>query len=212
MAVFQGSLGYTKGINMNTDAVILAGGYSSRANAFKMELSLEGKPILQHVIDAFFPVCNRIIVVGGYQVERLYPLVESYKDKVMVVTNKEFEKGMFTSVKRGITEVTASRFFLTPGDYPLITTDILRKLLENEGEIVKPVYQGRGGHPILLPFSCIKEILAEPEDSNLKLYLNKKQITQIETEDESILLDVDTQLDYEKVIRFKSVKSNGNEK
>jgi molybdenum cofactor cytidylyltransferase len=207
MAVSLRKLGYVRSINMNTDAVILAGGYSSRANAFKMELILEGKPILQHVIDAFFPVCTRIIVVGGYQVERLYPLVESYDDKVLIVTNREYEKGMFTSVKRGIAEVTASRFFLTPGDCPLITVDILRKLLENGGEIVKPVYRGRGGHPILLPYTCIKEILAEPEDSNLKLYLDKKQVTQIETEDESILLDIDTQLDYEKVIQFKRIKN-----
>ncbi len=183
---------------MDTDAVILAGGYSSRANAFKMELKLEGKPVIQYVIDAFLPICARIIVVGGYQIERLYPLVQKYSEKVTVVYNAEYPKGMFTSVKRGIKEVSGSRFFLTPGDYPLITTDICRRLLEHGEGIVKPKFQNKGGHPILMPSACIEEILAEKDDSNLKLYLDKKQVMQIETEDESILLDVDTPADYEK--------------
>ncbi len=193
---------------MNTDAVILAGGYSSRANAFKMELELNGKPILQHVIDAFLPICEHIIVVGGYQIERLYPLVSKYEEKVTVVYNSEYPKGMFTSVKKGIAEVTGSRFLLTPGDYPLITTDICRQLLEHSGQIVKPGFHNKGGHPILLPYECIDEILAEAEDSNLKLYLDKKQVLQVEIEDESILLDVDTPADYEKVKQFKKTETS----
>ncbi|MGB8455496.1 MAG: nucleotidyltransferase family protein [Anaerocolumna sp.] len=188
---------------MNTDAVILAGGYSSRANAFKMELELNGKPILQHVIDAFSPVCIRIIVVGGYQMERLAPLVSKYEEKVTAVYNPDYSKGMFTSVKKGIAEVTGSQFFLTPGDFPLITTDICKRILEHRGQIVKPQFHNRGGHPILLPYDCINEILAEEDDSNLKLYLDKKQVLQIEIEDESIVLDVDTPADYEKVKQLK---------
>jgi molybdenum cofactor cytidylyltransferase len=188
-----------RGVGMTTDAVILAGGFSSRANAFKMELKLEGKAVLQHVIDAFLPVCRNIIIVGGYQIERLFPLTSMYGDGVKIVFNEEYEKGMFTSVKRGIKEVTASQFFLTPGDYPLLTTEVCRQLLEYSGQIVKPRYQSRGGHPILLPYFCVNEILAEGEASNLKLYLDKKEIKIIEINDESILMDLDTREDFEKI-------------
>jgi molybdenum cofactor cytidylyltransferase len=184
---------------MDTDAVILAGGYSSRANAFKMELELEGRSVLQHVIEAFLPLCKNIIVVGGYQIERLSPLTSKYEDKVKIVFNENYPQGMFTSVKKGVQEVRASQFFLTPGDYPLLTTDICRELLRYSGQIVKPKFHNRGGHPILLPASCIMEILAEGEESNLKLYLDKKDIKIIEIDDESIMMDVDTPEDYEKV-------------
>ncbi len=193
---------------MNTDAVILAGGYSSRANAFKMELNLEGKPILRYVIDAFLPICNQIIVVGGFQIERLYPLVQNCGKKVRVVYNEDYPKGMFSSVKKGISEVTGSQFFLTPGDYPFITTDICKLLLEHSGQIVKPRYGMKGGHPILLPYDCMEEILAEKEDSNLKLYMDKKQVKQVEIEDESILLDIDTPFDYEKAKLLKSLRKD----
>lgn len=197
---------------MDTNAVILAGGYSKRAKTFKMELELEGKPVLQHVINVFLPLCTRVIVVGGYQIERLYPLVEVYEDKVSIVYNTGYPKGMFTSIKKGIAEVTGSRFFLTPGDYPLLTLNTCKRLLEcsdlEYGEqIVKPVYQERGGHPILLPSRCIKEILEEEDGSSLRNYLDKQQVTRVMTEDEGILCDVDTLTDYEKARQLMRIKN-----
>lgn len=183
--------------NMDTDVVILAAGFSSRAQGFKMEMTIDGKAILNHVIDAFYPICNNIIIVGGYQIERVGLLVEQYHDKVQLVYNKDYVKGMFSSVKEGIAHVKNSEFFLTPGDYPLITTEICMRLLEYRGEIVKPKYGNRGGHPILLPSDYIDEILREDENSNLKLFMDKKKIREIQIEDESIVLDVDTPLDYQ---------------
>lgn len=194
------------GMNLDTDAVILAGGYSKRAKTFKMELELEGKPVLQHVINVFLPLCTHVIVVGGYQFERLYPLVEAYEDKVSVVFNADYPKGMFTSIKKGIAEVTGSRFFLTPGDYPLLTLNTCRRLLEYGEQIVKPVYRGRGGHPILLPSRCIKEILEEDDGSSLRNYLDKQQVIRVVTEDEGILYDIDTLTDYEKVRQLMKIK------
>lgn len=132
-----------------------------------MELELEGKPVLQHVINAFLPLCTHVIVVGGYQIESA--------------------------------EVTGSRFFLTPGDYPLLTLNTCRRLLEYGEQIVKPVCRGRGGHPILLPSRCIKEILMEEDGSSLRNYLDKQRVIQFITEDEGTLYDIDTLTDYEKV-------------
>ncbi len=48
------------------EAIILAGGYSSRSNCNKMLLEFEGKPIIMHVIDTFKAVCSRVIVVTGH--------------------------------------------------------------------------------------------------------------------------------------------------
>lgn len=183
---------------MEVEAVILAGGYSSRAGAFKMELKLEGKAILKHVIEVFLPVCSRIIVVCGYQQERVEALTKEYGGKVELVYNKDYDKGMFSSVKAGIRQVRSARFFLTPGDYPLITSHICQRLLEQGEDFVKPSYRKKGGHPILLPFSCIDEILREDDASNLKNYLQQKRMHYIEVEEEGILMDVDTREDLRK--------------
>lgn len=182
---------------MKTDAVILAAGYSSRAEAFKMELLIGDKPVLRHVVDALIPSCSQIIVVGGYQIERIEEILRIYNNRVHLVLNEEFDKGMFSSVKRGVKEITGEQFFLTPGDYPLITTKVCEALLHYSNEIVIPSYQQRGGHPILLPSICKEEILQEEDTSNLKLYLMKKVKRYITVEDPSILLDLDTKEDYE---------------
>ena len=191
---------------MDVDAVILAGGYSSRAGAFKMELLLDGKAILQHVIEVFLPICRHIIVVCGYQQERVIALTKRYGEQVEVVYNEDYPKGMFSSVKKGIKQVNSPRFFLTPGDYPLISLQICKSLLEHSGDFVKPSYQHKGGHPILLPFSCIDEILSEGDDSNLKNYLQEKVMNYVEVEEEGILIDVDTREDLDKAEHFKQYK------
>ncbi|OOM81100.1 nucleotidyltransferase family protein [Clostridium sp. BL-8] len=183
---------------MGVDGVILAAGYSSRANAFKMELEINKKAILQRCIESLYDECDKIIVVSGYKNEKINKLVEGYA-KVKVVYNEEFHKGMFSSVKKGIRSVTQDRFLLTPGDYPLISKEVVKKIVKEKNDIVIPSYNNKGGHPILLSSSLINDILAEDEGSNLKIYLSKKKCSYLNIDDIGILMDVDTDKDYESV-------------
>lgn len=190
---------------MKVDGVILAAGYSSRANAFKMELEIDNKSILQRCVESLYDECNKIIVVSGYKNEKINKLVEGYS-KVKVVYNEEFHKGMFSSVKKGIQNVTQEKFLLTPGDYPLISKDVIKRLIKEENEIVIPSFNGKGGHPILLSSNLIKEILSEDEESNLKAFLNRKKCSYLNIEDMGVLVDVDTIEDYEYVRKIANNK------
>jgi molybdenum cofactor cytidylyltransferase len=194
---------------MNIEAVILAAGFSSRAGTFKMALDFGGKTMLQRNIEAMSPFCSRIVVVGGYQVERIEALIESYP-QVELIFNSEYEEGMFSSVKKGVAEIRASKFLFTPGDYPLITSDLCEILLEAEGEVVVPTFKGRKGHPIVLKKDLIPGILAESKTSNLKVFLQSRKIHLVEVEDNSILLDVDTIEDYKKAnaLYFSKAKND----
>ena len=184
------------------EAVILAAGYSSRAKCFKMEQILAGKPVLHHVIDSFIDSCNRVIVVGGYQIEKIEKLVKPYKEKVLLVNNRNYDQGMFSSVQCGIQEVQEDYFFLTPGDYPLLTQglsqELMQTLIASEKEILIPTYKECGGHPILLSSRHISPISTEDIKSNLKEYLdkNKDKILRYEVSNESILIDMDMPKDY----------------
>ena len=144
---------------MSIQAVILAGGYSKRAGTYKMTLDFGGKPLLLRIIDTMLLVCESVIVVGGYRIKEIERLLEGY-EKVKLVFNEHYDEGMFSSVKRGIREVNADRFFLTPGDYPLINEEICVALTKQIEEIVIPSFMQRGGHPILLSSRLIPEILA----------------------------------------------------
>lgn len=184
-------------------AIILAAGFSSRAGGFKMTMPIKKKVVLQYVIEAFFPICDRIYVIGGYQYEKLYPFIKEYEAKVELIINKDYEKGMFSSVQTGVREVEEGRFFVTPGDYPLITTEICVRLLEQKEEYIVPSYQNKGGHPILLPYSAREEILMMDSCDNLKTFLQHKKITYLEIADVGIIKDLDTQKDYEELCKLK---------
>jgi molybdenum cofactor cytidylyltransferase len=185
-----------KGKSHMVDAVILAAGYSSRAKGFKMEFIIEGKAVISYVIEAFLPICENILVVGGYESERLIPLITPYGDKVKLIINESYDKGMFSSVKTGVKHVVAEQFFITPGDYPFITTNICKFLLDVQKSFVVPSYNHKGGHPILLASSCIEELLVQSEESNLKEFLKGLPIEYVNVMDDGIMYDLDTQEDY----------------
>lgn len=187
-----------------TDGVILAAGFSSRANSFKMELNHKGKAILHHTIDAMSHCCHRIIVVGGFRIGRIRELTASYPH-VQVVLNKDYPSGMFSSVKTGVREVHSQWFFYIPGDYPLVTPDIYLELLNArkvhpETKVLVPVFNERKGHPLLFHGAMKKSILAEPQDSNLRNVIRKEGFTPVNVQSNSILQDIDTPEDYEKIV------------
>ena len=191
-------------INENIDGVVLAAGFSSRIRAFKMELRLGEKSMLQRVIEAMQDFCPRVIVVAGFAGERVTRLTAGYTG-VQVVFNPDYAKGMFTSVKEGIKHVTAGWFFLTPGDYPLISKPVYRKLLEARTGFINdhifiPAVKGKKGHPILVKSTLVPELLGEPAESNLRQFIQRKGFVTIEVDDENILLDIDTGEDYRKAL------------
>ena len=189
-------------MDTDVDGLILAAGFSSRTGVFKMGLQLGEKTLIQRVIDAMRELCSRVIVVAGYKKERIIELTKGYAN-VEVVFNPRYTKGMFTSVKEGAKHVKSQWFFLTPGDYPLITKEIYQKLLEarcRSGQCVFiPVFNDRKGHPILVKSDLVKELLVEPDDSNLRKFINRKGFKAVEVDDDAILLDIDTMEDYQRV-------------
>lgn len=176
--------------------VVLAAGYSGRARVFKMELDLGGRPMLARTLEALSPFCSRLLVVTGFRHERVEALLAPFP-QAEAVYNPEFGRGMFSSVRAGVARVAARRFFFTPGDCPAFGSGVCEKLLAVRAEVAVPVFGGRRGHPVLLEGACAAEILREPPDSNLRLYLRKKDCVFVETGNEGILRDVDTMEDYD---------------
>ena len=188
-------------LKMKIDGVILAAGYSRRAGSFKMELPLGEKTLLERTIDGMMNFCSRVIVVAGYKSEKIFPLKTKYAN-VDIVLNPLYARGMFTSVQAGIRQVTSGWFFFTPGDYPLVSRTVYQQLLEASNQfpgaaILIPVFKNRKGHPILLNRTVVKELLEEPQDSNLRNFIRRKGFVVVEVEDDSILLDIDTGEDYQ---------------
>jgi molybdenum cofactor cytidylyltransferase len=177
--------------------IILAGGYSSRAKSNKMVLKYKNIEIIRHAIIAMQDYCDKVIVVTGHYHNDTLEVVKDF-EKVIVVRNENYSQGMFSSVKRGVSEIDDD-FFLTPGDYPLIKKSTYEKVLNATGVIRVPTFNNRRGHPLFISKELINNLLKENDDSNLKLFRNKYEITNVETNDEGILKDIDTVNDYLKL-------------
>ena len=186
-------------MSKNIEAVILAAGYSSRAEAFKLELDLGGKTVIERCIEGISPFCTRIIVVGGYQIEKIEAILGKYP-QIEIVVNKRYAEGMFTSVKEGMRHVRGERFFFTPGDYPLIRREVCERLLTQDGEIVIPVFDGHKGHPVLFAGRLAGEILLMADTANLRDFIYQKGFQTIAVGDKGVLIDLDTQEDYRRIL------------
>ncbi len=183
---------------MSIDGVILAAGYSERAGQFKPALDLGGKPLLIRCIESMAEICDRIIIVAGFNFGRIIELVDDLP-KVSVIENENFKLGMFSSVRCGIREVTANRFFIIPGDQPVVKSSTLKKVADIKADIIVPRYNGKKGHPVLFASRLISEILAMPDTAILRDFIHSNETYILDVDDPGIGMDVDTMEDYQKI-------------
>lgn len=186
-------------VSGSVEGVILAAGLSRRTGCYKMTLPLGDRTVIERAIAGMAEVVERIYVVIGHHAERLQELL-SGRPNIELVMNADYQSGMFSSVRAGIARVCAERFFLLPGDHPLVEAGVYRALLSSDGEIVIPTFRGRKGHPVLLRSGLIPEILAQPQNATLRDYIARKGYATVEVADEGILLDMDTLGDYHALV------------
>ncbi|MDD2319605.1 MAG: NTP transferase domain-containing protein [Geobacteraceae bacterium] len=187
-------------------AIVLAAGYSSRMGEFKPLLTFGGTPVLERVVYLFQEVgIEDVRVVLGHRSAELYSLVERLGARP--VFNDRFEDGMFSSVLAGVKTLDedVAAFFLLPVDIPLVRHATVKMLLQayrsREGGVFYPVFYGKRGHPPLVSGRYREEILAWSGDGGLKGVLSRHadEAVDVETGDETILLDMDTPAQYERL-------------
>ncbi len=183
------------------EGLILAAGFSKRANTYKLTLIINGKTMLESCIESMYDACSRIVVVGGYKAEKILSIVKKYK-KAELIINENYKDGMYSSVKAGLMHIKGDRFFLIPGDYPLIKKEVYNILMDSEDEITIPTYKGKRGHPVLISSIFINEICKNSKYPNLREFINDKGFSTTEVEDKGILMDVDTMEDYEFICKY----------
>ncbi|XMB72118.1 nucleotidyltransferase family protein [Mycoplasmatota bacterium WC30] len=179
------------------DGIVLAGGFSSRAKTNKMCFEYQGKALILHAIETMHEVCQNIIVVTGHYHNEISELLSNIQ-YVKIAYNKDYEKGMFSSILTGVKQTTDS-FFIIPGDYPKIKVSTYRKILNSNGFVIVPSYQNRLGHPIYFDKSFKQKILIT-DHNNLKSFRNDYQFKIVDVLDEGILIDIDDLDDYKNLI------------
>jgi len=188
--------------------ILLAAGKSARIKSPKMLLPLEGKTLIEKVIENILSsrIQNINIVLGAWKneiIEKIRYLPVGY------TINEEWEKGMLSSVIHGIRSLPGQvcAAIIYPADYPFIPGSLLDEItdafFESGKGIVIPVCRGRRGHPVLIDRKYFAEV--EKLDPELGLRaLSKKfsnDVLEYPTDEENIFFDIDTTEDYIKAIK-----------
>jgi len=196
---------------LQLSALIPAAGMSIRFEQYKPLLKLGSHTLIEKVILLFRQSgIEDIIVVTGHNNEMIEPLISQTGAKA--VFNPAFRTGMLSSIQRGVRALSpgSAGFFLLPADIPLIRPVTIHTLMSSfddisddlitSGNIIIPQFDGEDGHPPLIPARLITEILALGADSNLgHLISRQKQKKVVQVHDRAILMDADTQSDYERL-------------
>lgn len=147
-------------------AVIAAAGMSRRMGAFKPLLPFRGATVIEWTVrTALSWGAQRIFLVLGHRGAELARRFQAQAE-VTPVFNPAYRTGdMFSSVWLGLDQAVlyGGAVFLMPGDVPAVdrrTGLRLRTELAKPGTLwVRPIWRGRGGHPVLLSPAAAIQVL-----------------------------------------------------
>lgn len=193
---------------MNVSGILLSAGESKRMGQPKALLKFGERSNIENLLDEYLSSqLDKVIVVTGFNGESLKKFIEkkTKNKKLKVVINEHYNLGMFSSIQKGIAEISRGGILIGIVDNPFTNSIVIDELIENfnGGEIVIPDYHGKGGHPVIIPFSLREEILnANPEKTSLKdiFSCHLDMVKRIKFEDQTITFDMDTDEDYNRLL------------
>ena len=191
---------------METGAVVVAAGMSSRMGDFKPMLSIGEISVAQRVVATLRQAgAERVVVVTGYNADELERHLS--KSGAVFVRNEEYRTTeMFDSALIGLKYIRGKcdRILFTPVDVPLFTAATVRELLDSGAELACPVCGGQRGHPILMSPDVVDRLLRDSGEDGLKGALGRCGVpmTLVDVPDPGILHDTDTPEDYRQLLEL----------
>jgi molybdenum cofactor cytidylyltransferase len=190
-------------------AILLGAGQSKRMGTNKLSLPWGEKTILQACLDSLLgSEAGEVIVVVNKGIQKL---ITDQNEKLKVVANPHFRKGMSTSIRRGLKLLRpGSRGILIAlADQPDVRTRtinaLIRAFVPKKGAIVVPTWQGRRGNPVIFDRSYEKELSKLRGDVGAKSILDRypDRVIRVRTHSEAVVRDIDLWEEYVKLSTLK---------
>ena len=190
--------------------IVLAGGRSSRMGRPKALLPIGGNGetffdrVTRTLLDAGL---DHVVVVVGADAEAIRAAVAP-RAGVRIVDNPDHERGQLTSLVAGLDAIEGGHVeaaLMTLIDVPLVSSATVRTLLSERrsrpAPIIRPVSNGRHGHPVIFDRALFVELRAADPRQGAKPVVRSHAaaIVDVPVDDEGAFTDIDTLEDYERV-------------
>jgi molybdenum cofactor cytidylyltransferase len=166
----------------------------------KLLAELSGKKLVRIATEqALASKASEVIVVTGHQADLVEQALSGLK--VKFVRNPDFAGGLASSVKAGISGVSADTdgAVICLGDMPLIDAGLIDRLIDafapDRGHLIAvPVAEGRRGNPVLWSRRFFKELMTLDGDIGARHLIAKhaEAVADVPVDGESAFLDIDT--------------------
>ena len=195
--------------NQNIAILILAAGSSSRLGRPKQLLEINGKNLLQRMIEVALVITPEVTVVLGANEKLIRPTITHFP--IDIVLNTDWEEGMSSSIRSGmfyLEKKTIESVLILLSDQPHVDVFLLKKLIDHKTKTKQPIiasqYQNKLGVPAIFDRSLFEKLKSLKGKKGAKqLIINNLKKT-IPIVFEKGKIDIDTEEDWK---NFKTPKT-----
>jgi molybdenum cofactor cytidylyltransferase len=180
--------------------VLLAAGKSTRTSEMKQLYKVDDTYLINMQIKKVLRYGYKIVVVLGH---RYKELVEILDKEVEVVHNKEYEKGMFSSVQSVFQKSNATQFLFCHADRPIADKEVFEQLLASELDVAVAFCCGKKAPPIMMK-EVVKENILNSKQIRLDYWIKSyKDVDYVQVKDEKVHFNANSDRELKKY--FKGV-------
>lgn len=191
--------------NYKIAAIVLAAGSSRRMGGCnKLLENISGVTLIRRTVEAILQArVSAVFVVTGHESNIIEKELSGLN--IEIIHNDSYHKGLSTSIKAGVVKL-ADHFdgaIVCMGDMPLINHHHINRLVEGfaplDGACIGvPVYKRKRGNPVLWARRFFSAMISLSGDVGARHLVgeNSDLVYEVEFEDDSILLDLDTPADW----------------
>jgi molybdenum cofactor cytidylyltransferase len=192
---------------MPMPALVLAAGRSTRMGRSKALLSVTrvGETFVERLVGTLVAGgIDDVVVVAGEQASAIRSRLGF---RARVVVNPHVDRGQLSSIVVGLDVIDrpgVAAVMIAPVDLPLVSETTVRALTEawrrTRAPIVRPVREGRHGHPVIFDRALFDELrAADPaQGARSVVHAHAESLMDIAVDDDGCFADIDTPADYER--------------
>jgi molybdenum cofactor cytidylyltransferase len=189
---------------MRAAGLVLAAGASSRMGSAKALLAWRGTSLLGFAVAQMRAAgvgVGEIVVVLGVAHDEIEGVVPELRGTI-VRLNLDESSGRSASIRIGALAIgdSVARVIVQSVDQPC-EGELIRRLLETEGEIVAPARNGRRGHPVCFSGRLLGELRSVSEETEgLRAVVRRHAVTEVEVASDAVFWNLNTPEAYQAAV------------